>query len=134
MGTKVAIMKEGEIVQIGTPTELFQHPINKFVANLVHDNKLNFLKLGSCSMVGLSPYAFYLQSMGTPGEHQLSVTIMHINRLGKQTELICSLSDGQELKCVLAGDYDIPKGQQLELYYSSKDVYSFDPESGLCIV
>ena len=134
MGTKVAIMKEGEIVQIGTPTELFQHPKNKFVANLVHDNKLNFLKLNSGSFVGISPYAFHVQSSGALEECCLTVVITRTNRLGKHTELICKLLDGQELKCILTGDYDISNGQQCELYYSSKDVYSFHSESDSSIV
>ena len=113
---------------------MFRHPKNKFVANLVHDNKLNFLTLGSCSFVGISPYAFHLQATGALEESCLTAVVTRTNRLGRHTELICNLSDGQELKCVLTGDYDISNGQQCELYYSSKDVYSFQTESDLCIV
>lgn len=130
MGTKVAIMKEGQIVQIGTPTELLQHPKNKFIANLVHDNKLNFLKTTAQSDIGISPYAFRLQTTGDKDECHLQTKVSRSNRLGSHTELICNLSDGQELKCILNGDHDIESGQQCNLYYSLKDTYSFCSESG----
>jgi spermidine/putrescine transport system ATP-binding protein len=35
MATRIAIMSGGEIVQLGTPVEVYEHPVNRFVANFV---------------------------------------------------------------------------------------------------
>lgn len=37
LGDRIAIMKNGEIVQIGTPTEILENPINDYVADFVQD-------------------------------------------------------------------------------------------------
>jgi spermidine/putrescine transport system ATP-binding protein len=41
MATRIAIMSGGEIVQIGTPLEVYDHPVNRFVADFVGET--NFL-------------------------------------------------------------------------------------------
>ena len=35
MATRVAIMSGGEVIQTGTPVEVYEHPVNRFVANFV---------------------------------------------------------------------------------------------------
>ena len=37
LGTRVAIMKDGEIVQLGTPEEIVRHPANEYVAEFCRD-------------------------------------------------------------------------------------------------
>lgn len=37
MGDRIAIMKDGEIVQIGTPEEIMTNPVNAYVSNFVQD-------------------------------------------------------------------------------------------------
>jgi spermidine/putrescine transport system ATP-binding protein len=41
MATRIAIMSGGEVVQIGTPREVYDRPVNRFVANFVGET--NFL-------------------------------------------------------------------------------------------
>ena len=39
LGDKIGIMEQGRIIQVGSPQEVFQKPVNKFVAGFVgHDN------------------------------------------------------------------------------------------------
>jgi molybdopterin-binding protein len=35
LGTRIAVMNNGEIIQTGSPEEVFQHPKNEFVANFI---------------------------------------------------------------------------------------------------
>lgn len=44
MGTKIAVMKDGEIQQLGTPQEVYNSPINMFVASFVGMQKINFIE------------------------------------------------------------------------------------------
>ncbi|MGH2749496.1 MAG: ABC transporter ATP-binding protein [Actinomycetota bacterium] len=42
MGDRVAVIKKGELQQVGTPTELFEHPVNLFVAGFIGSPSMNF--------------------------------------------------------------------------------------------
>jgi multiple sugar transport system ATP-binding protein len=42
MGDRVAVIKKGELQQVGKPTELFEHPNNLFVAGFIGSPSMNF--------------------------------------------------------------------------------------------
>ena len=45
MGTKIVVMSEKRIQQIGEPLYLYNHPINKFVAGFIGTPPMNFFKV-----------------------------------------------------------------------------------------
>jgi multiple sugar transport system ATP-binding protein len=44
MGDRIAIFNNGVIQQLGKPTEIYNHPANKFVAGFIGNPPMNFLK------------------------------------------------------------------------------------------
>lgn len=44
MGTRIVVMKDGFIQQIGAPQELYDHPINVFVAGFIGTPQMNFFE------------------------------------------------------------------------------------------
>jgi multiple sugar transport system ATP-binding protein len=42
MGTRIAVMNEGRLQQVGTPQELYDRPINRFVAGFIGSPAMNF--------------------------------------------------------------------------------------------
>jgi multiple sugar transport system ATP-binding protein len=42
MGTKIVIMKDGEIQQTGSPMEVYRRPVNQFVASFIGSPSMNF--------------------------------------------------------------------------------------------
>lgn len=42
LGDRIVIMKDGHIMQIGTPQEVFEHPANIFVAGFIGTPQMNF--------------------------------------------------------------------------------------------
>ena len=48
MSDRIAVMSEGEVQQIGVPTDIYEHPVNRFVADFIGDT--NFL---DAEIVGL---------------------------------------------------------------------------------
>lgn len=44
MGTRIIIMKDGVIQQNGTPQEVYNHPVNRFVAGFIGSPAMNVLK------------------------------------------------------------------------------------------
>ncbi len=43
MGERIVILKDGEVQQIDTPLNLYNHPINKFVAGFIGSPSMNFI-------------------------------------------------------------------------------------------
>lgn len=45
MGDKIVVMNDRHIQQIGTPLEVYNHPINKFVAGFIGNPPMNFINV-----------------------------------------------------------------------------------------
>lgn len=136
MGTKTVVMNSGKLVQVGDVSQLRANPIDMFIASSVSETKLNFLNAEIDSkkvIASIPPEAFCLQPRELSCDRQLSANVIHVDRLGATTELKCVLEDGQELRCVLAGDHDIHPNQTYCFYYSSENIHYFDPDTQKCI-
>ena len=44
LGNRIAVLKKGQLMQIDTPMNLYNHPHNKFVAGFIGSPTMNFLK------------------------------------------------------------------------------------------
>lgn len=44
MADRIVVMKDGYIQQIGSPIEIYRHPVNKFVASFIGSPAMNFVK------------------------------------------------------------------------------------------
>ncbi len=51
MGTRIVVMKDGYVMQIDTPKNLYKYPVNKFVAGFIGTPQMNFF-LGSLTKRG----------------------------------------------------------------------------------
>ena len=45
MGQRIAVMSQAKLQQVGPPQELYDHPLNKFVAGFIGSPSMNFLKV-----------------------------------------------------------------------------------------
>ncbi len=43
MGTRIAVMSEGVLQQVGSPQQLYDHPVNRFVAGFIGSPAMNFV-------------------------------------------------------------------------------------------
>ena len=55
MGSKIVVMRDGYIMQVGTPDEVFANPANKFVAGFIGTPQMNFIN-GKLSKVNEELY------------------------------------------------------------------------------
>lgn len=66
LGTRIVVMKDGLIQQIDSPTNLYDHPVNMFVAGFIGSPQMNFIKGGVVIKEGKSMIAIggYTQELG----------------------------------------------------------------------
>lgn len=90
MADRIAVFNGGIIEQVGTPLELYQHPVNKFVAGFIGSPKMNFIDIpngdtNGASSLGVRPEHFIIsQDTGTWSgkvgviEHLGSESFLHV--------------------------------------------------------
>ncbi|WP_193368259.1 ABC transporter ATP-binding protein [Pelagibius marinus] len=125
---KVVVMYEGEVVQIGTPEELFDQPAHTFVGYFIGSPGMNVLscqvagnklRLGArevelgCSYpqldgrteVGIRPEFVRL----APAGQGLPITITRVEDIGR-FKIVRALLEGQRFDAVLPEGREVPEG------------------------
>ncbi len=70
LGDRIAVMDGGKVVQLGTPKEIIEHPINTFVAGFIGFPQINFLK-GTYKIIDQKSYV-YINETVMPVYHVFS--------------------------------------------------------------
>ncbi|MCF6178586.1 MAG: ABC transporter ATP-binding protein [Geopsychrobacter sp.] len=125
---QVVVMNEGQVMQIGTPQDLFENPQHTFVGYFIGSPGMNFLPCqmhkGVASVgpqlipvghgtdqlhghfeLGIRPEFLKLHPNQTPGTHR--VEIDEVEELGN-CKIVRVLLDGQGLKVKLTEEQEVP--------------------------
>src|SRR6478672_290376 len=56
MADKIVVLQDGRVEQVGSPMDLYEHPVNKFVAGFIGSPQMNFLegRVGGSNGSGIS--------------------------------------------------------------------------------
>jgi len=107
IGTHIAIMDDGRIVQYGEPEQIVLNPANQYVADFVaHMNPLNVLRGESL----MTPVAKLKRSNDA---FILDRSARHKLRLGQQGQVLDLFSDGELVKLKPYGNYLDLSGERL---------------------
>ncbi len=143
---RMAIFLEGDIIQVGTPEDVFNRPDTMDVAAFIGSPPMNLLEAvaddgtlkiagidthlapppavaGDRLVVGVRPSHVRLQDDGIPARLLLS------ENLGESMLLNAELSDGQVIKLRLPDVRRFKQGEMLSLRIESGHVHYFDPKS-----
>lgn len=113
MADRLVVMLNGAVQQVGTPLEVYEQPVNRFVAGFIGTPPMNFLEAevargvlhlsGAHQASGMREgkvvagfRAESLEISESPCEGALAVTVMMTEMLGNETLVTCLLPDGQQ--------------------------------------
>jgi ABC-type sugar transport system ATPase subunit len=68
LADRIVVLRDGRVEQIGTPLELYERPVNRFVAGFIGSPKMNFL---SAKVAGISGNRLRASITGLAGEIEL---------------------------------------------------------------
>ncbi|MGC6517181.1 MAG: ABC transporter ATP-binding protein [Candidatus Puniceispirillaceae bacterium] len=71
LADKIVVLKDGEVMQVGAPLELFNHPANEFVAGFLGSPKMNFFD-GTLMKTGKDGAQFEGEGLKTKMIHLVS--------------------------------------------------------------
>jgi multiple sugar transport system ATP-binding protein len=158
MGDRVAILRDGVLQQLGSPDEIYDRPVNAFVAGFIGSPSMNLIpaKLdGSAAVFGSSrlelPPAVLASRPGLAGfagrevvlgmrpedftvsaDGPIELTVARVESLG--SELVAYLDAGpMEITARLERRAGVEEGGPVRLAVALDRLYFFDPESGAAI-
>ncbi len=154
MATRIVVMKDGKIMQVGTPKKIYEEPDNMFVASFIGSPAMNFLKgtvtngffkTGSLSLkipewqnlflekqgyegksviMGIRPENFCLASANT--SFAFSVTVEMAEMLGAETILYFAV-ENQKLAAKIDSQANVKSGEKAFIALNMNHVHFFDP-------
>ncbi|MGS0741651.1 ABC transporter ATP-binding protein [Glaciimonas sp. GG7] len=155
MADRIVVLRDGLVEQMGSPTELYDRPINTFVAAFIGSPSMNLLtgtvQNGAVNFdaefnarlampinvriedaanitVGIRPEDFRVVPIGSPGSISAQVNITEFT--GADTQLICTVN-GQEVIVVLHERATAKVGEVIGLTCAAEKLHLFDTASGI---
>src|SRR5215468_928915 len=163
MGQRICIMKDGRIVQVGPPLEVYRNPANTFVAGFLASPPMNLLAArleadGSglaavhaglrlpIPLDYLPAYGGYKDKaviLGIRPEDMydepvmggvgVEAAIVAVEALGPETILVAAFPGGAEVSARLGRAFSARAGARQRLYVDPRQVHLFDPETTLAV-
>jgi multiple sugar transport system ATP-binding protein len=162
MGDRIAVMKDGLLLQVGTPEELYTHPANLFVAGFIGSPAMNFVTVttaggelmmgqtrlslggeparvvaaqipGKSLTIGFRPEHLKLANGTTDSVMRFPAEVDVVEYLGNE-ELIHARAEGNDIVALLPSDRKVKAGEQVELAVPLDRLYVFDPTSEKALI
>jgi multiple sugar transport system ATP-binding protein len=156
LADKIVVLKDGEVMQVGAPMDLYHKPANLFVAGFLGAPSMNFIKvkvrdsrpdLSTVENPSLDPIrittvgctfttgedavlAVRPQYLTTtpPAEGMLHGVVALTERLGSETVVEVALRDGTNVIAALAEDRVLEPGTEVGLRFDEARAHLFRPD------
>ena len=157
MGDRIAVMRDGLLQQIGSPQDLYDHPVNVFVAGFIGSPSMNFattrtegdalmlgeakLELsgeaaraaadrpkGSNLLIGFRPEHLEIANGQGGDAVKFPAVVDVVEYLGNE-ELIHAKAEGNEIVALIPSDERVHVGDRVDLAIPLDKLHIFDPES-----
>ena len=131
MADQVVLLKDGRIVQIGTPADLYDHPSTDFAAQFLGTPPMNVLPIADLELpvgapngshfMGIRPEKVRLADSG------LAVEVFAVDYMGAETVLRL-LHHGHTIMVRVDGRAETVAGDKLQITWNEQDVHLFDQD------
>ena len=127
LADKIGVLKEGKIVQIGTPEEIYENPNSIYVSQRLGSPKINVLP-GSLFNINDNTPTFGIRPENILlGGGKYSGKIISIENLGSETVVAINF-EGHELLSSIQGTYKSSRNEAINFDINTNKVLKFDKE------
>jgi multiple sugar transport system ATP-binding protein len=161
MGDRIAVMRDGLLQQVGTPQDLYDHPVNIFVAGFIGSPAMNFASTkvrgdkltiggveltlvgepakaaaqrpdGSDLLIGFRPEHLDVADGGDQAV-KFPAKVDVVEYLGNE-ELIHAQTEGNEIVALIPSDRKVRVNDTVQFMIPIEKLHIFDPESEQTLV
>ena len=160
LADKIVVLEAGLVRQVGSPTELYEHPANTFVAGFIGSPRMNFMK---AEVVEASASRVRVQSadigtaelpidgaglqagtevtigirpedvdLGGEGGIRIEATVEFIEYLGRETSLEGRMKGGHSITALIEGKFSADRGAAVSLSFQPQSCHLFDTRGNAC--
>lgn len=160
MATKIVLMNEGQIQQVGKPEDFYNRPKNIFVAGFIGSPTMNIINgsivdgtfISDNKLMKITPATEHEKAVKAYEGKKVSVGIRSerfeaggkygdtfdadievVEMLGKEKILYCRMDDGKEITISTPGHYEYHDGERHSFGFDLSAIHYFDQESGVRI-
>ena len=126
LADKIGVLKEGRIVQIGTPEEIYENPNSIYVSQRLGSPKINILPGTLFGMNDVPTFGIRPENI-TIGTGNYSAKIISIENLGSETVVALNFKD-QEILVSIQGIYKSSINETINFDINTKKVLNFDEQ------
>ena len=124
LADKIGVLKEGHLVQIGTPEEIYENPNSIYVSQRLGSPKINILPGSLLGMNDVPTFGIRPENI-TIGNGNHSAKIISIENLGSETVVALNFKD-QEILVSIQGNYKSSINETINFDINTKKVLNFD--------
>jgi ABC-type Fe3+/spermidine/putrescine transport system ATPase subunit len=120
MSDMIVVLERGRIEQVGSPRDLYQQPVNRFVASFL--GECNYIQLGGRPH-GVRPEKLRIGASASAATHQLSGTVEELTFLGANLRIVAKTAEGNmvALAAADASTAALAAGQPLLFGFMAED-------------
>ena len=126
LADKIGVLKEGHLVQIGTPEEIYENPNSIYVSQRLGSPKINILPGKLFGMDDVPTFGIRPENI-TIGTGNYSAKIISIEDLGSETVVALNFKD-QEILVSIQGNYKSSINETINFDMNNEKVLRFDQE------
>lgn len=128
LADRIGVLSEGQLLQVGTPAEIYQEPLNTYVAHRLGSPSINLLPCGSLGLnsvpegtctLGIRPENILI------GDSGVATTIKNVERLGVETVVRLTI-EGVEIAALAPPGESFSKGQKVFISTIPGKILYFD--------
>ncbi|HET6946415.1 MAG TPA: ABC transporter ATP-binding protein [bacterium] len=139
LGDRIAVMNKGKVRQIGTPQDVYNYPVDTFVATFLGSPPMNLVQRDVHTIVGFRPETFLPKSAFAPDAvvETFQFRVREVEHLGSDRLIYGSLEGGFRSDATVISDIPftitmpIVEGQAYEFAVTPTNLRTFDPQTGL---
>ena len=137
---RIVVMRDGHILQTGTPMEIYDHPKDVFTARLIGTPSMNILPatetngqfapdVNGAALIGIRPQELHVTTAG-PAAFAATGTVMVVETLGPETLVHFRPSGTTKSLIATAASHDIPTvGTTITAQAAPGSLHLFDPQT-----
>ncbi len=124
LADKIGVLKEGHLVQIGTPEEIYENPNSIYVSQRLGSPKINILPGTLIGMDDVPTFGIRPENI-TMGNGNHSAKIISIENLGSETVVALNFKN-QEILVSIQGNYKSSINETINFDINNEKVLKFD--------